>query len=660
MKLKVKAVAIAAPESEREKITDFLAYRGTLEITDPGDTGDLTPDDVSVRAEKNESDLDCVRPAVTVIDKLIKKKFSVASLLEPKPAMSGSQIRDELADRDGTLAVCKKINDNRAAFDELAADSARAGNEIEVLLPWQNFDVSPKVAVPDGVCLIAGVINDQTDKAGVLDALAKAEPSLERFEIEVISSLPVQTCLAVVCLRSEESVMETALRAIGFSRFTVPLDKSPADSIADLRARIKGNDDKRRELDAALTGYTSAADKMHVLLDRLLTEKEILGIKDKLHCDGRVFYIRGYAEEKNAHKLAADIEERFDAAVTVTDPADDEDVPDVLKNNGFSRPLEKITAMYSMPGRTDIDPTGVMAFFYYFFFGMMLSDAGYGLIICIGCAVLMLKYKCRPEVRDTLKMFFFCGLSTVFWGAMYGSWFGDLINVIRYDIMGLPKIRLYIWLEPVDDLLHLLVWCFIFGLVHLFTGVLLKGITSIRNGDKFGAFCDTVPTFLTVFGLIPTFFGLFTTVPAWMKSIQIYLLIPGIVLVALTGGRESKGIGGKIGLGLYSVYNMFGGYLGDVLSYARLLALGLATGVIAEVINMLCMLPSSKPLRIIMLIVVGLVGHIANLGINVIGAYVHTNRLQYVEFFGKFYEGGGRALTPLKDNHQYYSVKEEN
>jgi len=382
---------------------------------------------------------------------------------------------------------------------------------------------------------------------------------------------------------------------------------------------------------------------------------------EKIPESERIFFIKGYIAKRDAEKVKAYLEKNCDAAVSYSDPDENEDVPVILSNNFFSAPLEGITGMYSLPGKFDPDPTGIMAFFYYFFFGMMLSDAGYGLLMVLATGgVLLFKKNLEKKMKNMCLMYFFCGLSTVFWGAMYGSWFGDMINVIRTEFLGLEEVRLYIWMEPVNSLMELMVYCFIFGLVHLFVGVGVKAVSDWRNGDKFGAFCDSVPTYLTILGIAPIFFGLFTEVPPVLSKIGTPVLIVGLILVVLTAGRHSKSLFGKLGGGLYEVYNLIGGYLGDVLSYARLLALGLSTGVIAEVMNMLGVLPSNKILKLIMFIGVAIVGHIANFAINVIGAYVHTNRLQYVEFFGKFYEGGGRAFVPFEAKTNYYKFKEEN
>lgn len=221
--------------------------------------------------------------------------------------------------------------------------------------------------------------------------------------------------------------------------------------------------------------------------------------------------------------------------------------------------------------------------------------------------------------------------------------------------------RLYLWLNPQgDDLMTTMLWCFLFGIVHLFVGLAIKGYLEWKQGDRFGAICDVLSVYLAVGGAAPICAGMIIDVPDIYKTVGKYCALVGVVLIILTAGRSSKGIFGKLGSGLYALYNTISGYLSDVLSYSRLLALGLVTGIIGSVVNLMGTLPENMVVKTVLFTVVFVLGHAINFGINVIGAYVHTNRLQYVEFFSRFYEGGGRAFNPLKVNSSTFKLKEEN
>ena len=260
-----------------------------------------------------------------------------------------------------------------------------------------------------------------------------------------------------------------------------------------------------------------------------------------------------------------------------------------------------------------------------------------------------------------MKMFFYCGISTIFWGALFGSWFGDIVPIIYTNFLGKEAPNLALWFEPIKDPIKLLLFSFIIGICHLFLGLIVFGVMQWRKGDKVSAILDTVPIMMTVLGAAPLAGSILAPdIPKIVMEIAKYLALAGVVLIVLTNSRSSKNILARLGGGLYGLYNIASGYLSDILSYSRLLALGLATGSIASVINMLGSMVQNPVVKAILLIVVFIVGHALNMAINVLGAYVHTNRLQFVELFSKFYEGGGKAFEPLTFNTKFFKFKEEN
>ena len=313
-----------------------------------------------------------------------------------------------------------------------------------------------------------------------------------------------------------------------------------------------------------------------------------------------------------------------------------------------------------------------MSIFYVIFFGMMLSDAGYGILMAVGCAVILKK---KPRLEESLKkmlqLFFWCGISTTFWGFMYGGFFGDVIDVVAKTFFGYPAeltpILKPLWFAPLDDPMRLLIWCMLFGLIHLFAGLAIKGYEYLKNKDIVGFLSDVVAWYFFITGLVlmlipsdifASISGTHYVFPDVVNTIAKIITLIGLVTILLMSGRANKNWGLRIALGAYDIYGVMN-WLSDVLSYSRLLALGLATGVIASVINMMASIAGGGFFGAIIFIIVFLAGHTLNIGINALGAYVHTNRLQYVEFFGKFYDGGGRPFKPFKMINQYVEIKEE-
>lgn len=660
-KLRIMSMELAAPGSRKDEVLDYLQRKGVVELTQPEVTESLSYKDFSPENSECIRKLNVINMAHDILSKLCPVKKPLTAMLEPRKDMSAAEF-SLMAEKFGaTYNRCEEIVSVNKKKAELSAEIIRKKALIEELRPWTGIDIPLKSGSTKNVAYILGSFRKQFSQEDILTALAKEFPDNQCIETEITSSDENGTCAVIFALKDDIEKIEAVLRSMGFVRAPECSDNTPLREIELLEKAVDDAKKQQEECDEKIRSEKDLHSDIEFAKDYVSICKDKYQAMEKIPESERIFFIKGYIAKRDAEKVKAYLEKNCDAAVSYSAPDENEDVPVILSNNFFSAPLEGITGMYSLPGKFDPDPTGIMAFFYYFFFGMMLSDAGYGLLMVLATGgVLLFKKNLEKKMKNMCLMYFFCGLSTVFWGAMYGSWFGDMINVIRTEFLGLEEVRLYIWMEPVNSLMELMVYCFIFGLVHLFVGVGVKAVSDWRNGDKFGAFCDSVPTYLTILGIAPIFFGLFTEVPPVLSKIGTPVLIVGLILVVLTAGRHSKSLFGKLGGGLYEVYNLIGGYLGDVLSYARLLALGLSTGVIAEVMNMLGVLPSNKILKLIMFIGVAIVGHIANFAINVIGAYVHTNRLQYVEFFGKFYEGGGRAFVPFEAKTNYYKFKEEN
>ena len=380
------------------------------------------------------------------------------------------------------------------------------------------------------------------------------------------------------------------------------------------------------------------------------------------------FVISGYIPQCQASRVADHLSEHYDCEVEVEDLKPDEEAPVILKNNPFSASMEGVVESYGLPANGEIDPTTIMSFFYVFFFGMMLSDAAYGLIVAVVCGILVRKYpRMSPGMRKSLKLFFYCGISTVVWGVLFGGYFGNIVDIVTEKFLGRTITPPALWFVPLDEPMKLLLFSLLFGVIHLFTGLAIKGYLCIREGKMLDFFCDVVLWFLLLVGLLLMLLpsSLFASIaqmeivfPGWLNTLAKVLAASGAIGIVLMSGRSNRNPALRIALGAYDLYNITG-WLSDVLSYSRLLALGLATGVIASVINQMGSMLPNNLIGILFFILIFIVGHSMNLAINLLGAYVHTNRLQFVEFFGKFYEGGGRPFRPFRENTKYTDIKEE-
>lgn len=657
----MEKIELVAMMSESKKVIDFLQRKGIVELTSHEVPDGMLNPDTDYNISQLEKFTQTAMKAKETLSHYAPEKKSLVDSFKPPKEMELSKFLEMSEEADKTMNKCYEILKMQKSVDDAVAEQIRCRTSNEALEVWKDLDIPTRFTPTKYVTVLIGTFPDSQTDATLKAALAERIPQIEAVETEVVYTSEMQSCAAVMCLKRDADAVNEALRSMGFVKPTELSDKTPKEIIKENRVRINDLDKQIFKTQAEIADMASEHENINFLIDYFTMRADKYEQFKKVSLSDNVLYLSGYIPEKYAKKTVEQLESRFTVAITLSEPEEDEDTPVLLENNVFASGVEGITEMYSLPGKNDIDPNAIMSFFYYLFFGMMFSDAGYGLLMVIATAFILLKCKPEGNKRKTVLMYFFCGISTMFWGIMFGSFFGDLINVIRTNYLGLPEMRLYVWLNPQgDDLMLTMLWCFLFGIVHLFVGLAIKGYLEWRQGDKLGAICDVLSIYLAVGGAAPICAGMIIDVPDTVKTVGKYCALVGVVLIVLTAGRSSKGIFGKLGSGLYALYNTISGYLSDVLSYSRLLALGLVTGIIGSVVNLMGTLPENTIVKTILFIVVFVLGHAINFGINVIGAYVHTNRLQYVEFFSRFYEGGGRAFNPLKVNSATFKLKEEN
>lgn len=664
--LPMKKILICGMKKNRKRTLEYLQQQEAVEVT-PGPEADEVFGRMDVQSskavfERNAADAE---RALGVLDAYAPEKKGVLSSFAGREPI-GRKHYDTLAARhDEFMKKALRVLALDKTIGEKKGNIPRLEQQLQQLEPWSTFDLPLDFKGTGSTAAFIGSLPRQI--TGQEIARAVSETTEAPAEISVVSESKEQTCFFVVCGKADAAEMEAALKTLGFvkappsSVIPAQLQKQLQEQIEKLREEIGAAEEEirtlaesRGELQFVADYYTMRAEKYRVL--------------NGLSQSRNVFMITGYVTAKRAEGLERELSEHCDVFAVCCDPEEDDDVPVVLENNRFVSPVEGIVESYSLPGKGEMDPSAVMAPFYYLLFGLMLSDAAYGLIMVFGCLYCLKKYKNMEEgMKKTLTMFLYSGISTTFWGFMFGSFFGDAVNVIATTFFGRPDISLPpLWFEPVDLPMKMLVFSFVFGIVHLFTGLGVKLYASIRQGHLADGIYDVVFWYLLVGGAIiymltvPMFtgmLGLGFTLSSGAGTTAAAAALIGLVGIILTGGRESKNWGKRILKGLYSAYGITS-YLSDILSYSRLLALGLATSVISTVFNKMgSMLGNSIP-GAVLFILVFVIGHALNLAINAMGAYVHTNRLQFVEFFGKFYEGGGRKFNPFAEHTKYYKEEE--
>ena len=647
----MKKIELIALLTDSKKIVQLIQRRGVVELTDCGE--EFTKTDVRPIISEFERFRSTAEKALEILDSIAPEKKSFTAMLEPRRDMELQTFADEASGLEKTLQAANAVIRLNAEIAEVQSELSRLEVRSDIVSQWRSLDVPLDFHGTEKTSAFIGTL----PKAFTAEQLEEELP--EGCYAETIGSYKEQTNVFILTVRDSAQQTEEFLR----QNFFVPLSEKADSTPAELLSQIENARNKYTErIESLRQEIISKADmrqKFEVAVDYLQMRQDKYDALNSLGFTDKTFVLTGYVPEKYASSLKNEIEEKYTAAITISDTTDEDDVPVLLENSRFSAPVEGITEMYALPDKHDVDPTPVMSFFYYFFFGLMLSDAGYGLLMVIGTAIALKKFRLEDSMRRTLTMFRNCGISTIVFGALFGSWFGDIVQVVAREFFGREIGSLALWFEPIDDPIRMLLYSFAFGIAHLFLGLAVAFPIAWKEGRKLDAFLDTVPVYLTVLGAAPLGAGILISVPSVLTEIGKYMAIAGVVLLFLTAGRSSKSVIGRLFGGLYALYNTATGYLGDILSYSRLLALGLATGSIAGVINLIGTMPSNLIVKGIMLVIVFVIGHSANLAINLLGAYVHTDRLQFVELFSKFYKGGGRAFSPLKANTKFIRIKEE-
>lgn len=532
-----------------------------------------------------------------------------------------------------------------ARGERLLEREAAIGHEIRdieqrliLLQPWKNIPIDFDAMETANTVLFAGSFSD---RERMRELIATLEEELPETHIHPVEDTGDDVLALVVALKKNRALVEAKLSSAQFH----PLPDqqahgTPARRIADLQGRQNKLNDDLRKLDLDLTEIAERRTDFRKLADFLRVRRDRLSADEQLVQTASTFSLTGWIPAKRSEKVRKTLTERFLTAVDVRPARKDEDYPVQLRNNPFARAYEVILEMFGAPSPHEADPTPVMAPFYFIFFGMMLSDVGYGLLLTVLCAYLLFVKKATGELGKLSRMLFLSGISSVIWGFVFGGFFGNLVPMLTDGNASFPCL----WFDPMEDPMKLMVWSMLFGVVHLFAGMLLDIYNQARRGTLRDALLDTAPWFVIIIGL-----GLMLTDFATVGK---YMAIAGTAVKLLFGGREAKNPILRIFKGLASLYDITG-YFSDILSYTRILALVLATSVIAIVVNTLAMIGGSGLLGIMLFIAVSIFGHLLNLALSALSAYVHAARLQYVEFFGKFFGGGGTFWKPLALRTRY-------
>ncbi len=539
------------------------------------------------------------------------------------------------------LDTAQAVLDAQDARSRLAAEKSRLTAVRESFVPWQQLPLPLETLGTQHTRILLGTVPAQTD----LEALrARVFEAADEVQLEQISADQQSLYLLVFVHKCAAEAVGAALREAGFALTTFDgVQGTAAENIRRTDEAIAACEQQDAEKLAELTALAAQKSALQLAFDRCTQEISKAQAADRLVHSEKTFCLGGWVPCEDVGKLEA-LLSGFCCAWELTDPAPEEypDVPVKLKNNKLTWPLNMVTEMYSLPAYDGVDPNPLMAPFFILFYGIMMADMGYGLLMILASIIITKKSRPKGTSGQMFGLMFSCGISTFLMGALTGGFFGDflpqLVGIIDPDttFKALPSL-----FTPLDDTITILIGAMALGFVQIVTGMAISFVEKIKKGQIMDAIWEELTWWIVFAGIACMALG--------VTNIVLYV---GLAMVVVGSGWSAKGFG-KVTAIFGSVYNHVTGYFGDILSYSRLMTLMLAGSVIASVFNTLGAIPGN----VVFFLLVSVAGNGLNFALNLLSCYVHDLRLQCLEYFGKFYQDGGKPFEPLAINTKYVDIQ---
>ena len=635
----MKHLRLLGMESEREALLKAMQDMECVEISsidgseEALKSGFAKPDDKALMSAQEASR--AYRTALASLDRFAPEK---KGMFRKRQGVSRAAFFSAESEENARTAA-ETINKDTRRLGEI--ESERTKNEAlrATLAPWLTVD-APLGGADGALAVFFGTAGlNVTDDA--LKALADSLDGLLTWQ--QASSDRSLRYLLVMCHGSVKERALSALRDLGFSTVSFrgmtgtakENDKALAENLAALEK-------ERQEIEQRIAGLGGKREALLEASDRAAITLRREEAKSRLVGTDKVFLLEGWLPADRCAEIEKTLKP-FTCAIETREPTEDEypQVPVQLKNNKLTRPLNMVTEMYSLPAYGTLDPNPLMAPFFILFYGIMMADMGYGLLMMIASVIISKKYRPKGTSGELFSLLGLCGISTFIMGALTGGFFGDFLTqlvaiVSPGTVFALPKL-----FDPLDDLTMILIGSMALGMVQIVTGMAISLIEKCKRKKFLDAFFEEITWWIVFIGIALLALG---------KGAAV--LYVGCALVLLGPIVQGKGWGKLTGV-FGSLYNHVTGYFGDILSYTRLMALMLAGSVIAQVFNMLAAMPGN----VIAFIIISMLGNAMNFGLNLLGCYVHDLRLQCLEFFNKFYVDGGKPFRPMTLDTEYVDLQ---
>ncbi len=657
--VKMKKLRLLATRDSKEELLRELIRHGCVEfseIEDPEGTdaeGLIRPEhgDITALRARHSS----LVHAIGLLDQYAPKK---TKLLSARPELEDRVLLDDTG-LSGALKTAEAIEGYDARIKRIGAEESRERAVIESLQPWLEMDLPLDFEGTERCSVLTGSIPARIALDEVSAAIAAVD---EESELFCVHEEKKAHYVLLVCMREQLPAMQDALRPFGFTASAVSsMSGTARECQLNAEQTLKELAAEKENCVRYIVDDAVHRDELKLAADRMNVKLALAEAEDRLCGTDSVVMMEGWLPAEREAELG-EVFDRFGCAWETMDPTEDEypKVPVKLNNNKFTDALNMVTNMYSLPAYGSVDPNPIMAPFFILFYGLMMADMGYGLIMILAALVAMKKIKPREGTLSFCRLLLYGGISTFIMGALTGGFFGDAPKIVA-EMFGSSWEGLPALFSPVRDSNAVLYGAMVLGIIHLNVGMGVNFAMKWKRGDRAGAVFEEGSQWVILLGgVLLGLQMLLLKDAAFLKTLGLGIIGVGVLMLLFGSTRGATGFG-KVTAPFSCIYNTLTGWFGDVLSYSRIMALMLAGGVVAQVFNKIASMPSEggvTPVSGIIFIVIFLIGHVLNFALNLLGCFVHDLRLQCLEFFGKFYQDGGKPFEPLRIKTQYINPQQ--
>lgn len=634
---------------DKEDILKGLMELGAVHIEDivhklsenAGKSSGIDPEELTALEGKIEK-LSVVLKHLGLYDKRKKTLFAVKRLVSRESFVLVQTQQQQL------WQAVEEILSSEQHMAHLRSEKNRYANLMASLDSWKTMEIPLDMTGTENTAVLMGYVSGK----GNIEPLEKELEKIGLCFMQVLSREREHTYIYLIYHVSAAEEAGKVLKQHSFTKVAFEDMSGTADeNICQTLKRIQEVEKEFKVISEKMAVYADKMEELELLYDSLVIQRDRKKALMQLAGSENVFVLEGWIPAYIGDGLSERLQNKWTCAVSVRKPAEDEEYPVLLKNGAMGRSVEAITAMYSVPHPREVDPNSIMSLFFVFFYGLMMGDGVYGAAIILAAGFALWKIKLEESARRFVKLMLYCGFSTVFWGALFGGW------------MGIPYLsKYYLWMNPVERPEEFLGWSLLFGVLHIYVSMGVKGVNLFRQKKYVDIIWDVAVFYVFFTGFILfilpyVFTG--TTEFNGLVDTGKYMFLGSAFVIVVTQGRKNKNIFLKFISGAAKLYDIIK-FTSDVLSYSRLMALGLATSVIGFIVYEIAIMNGTDSLwKVIVFVLILLAGHLLNFAIAMLSAFVHSSRLQYIESFSRFYKGGGVPFNPLRTNTKFIRIKEE-